>query len=119
PGTYRNISGATALAWGLVAAADRSGLRLFYASQPNTPRSAPLHELSRLKDFGVITLRAEDEIAAANVALGASFAGELGVTGTSGPGMDLKAETLGLAVILELPMGVVEVQRAGPSTGML
>src|SRR5918911_554048 len=118
PGTYRNISGATALAWGLVAAADRSALRLFYASYPITPASELLHELSRLKNFGVITLQAEDEIAAANVALGASFAGELGVTGTSGPGMDLKAETLGLAVALELPMVIVDVQRAGPSTGM-
>ncbi len=118
PGTYRNITGATALAWGLVAAAERSGLRLFYASYPITPASELLHELSRLKNFGVITLQAEDEIAAANVALGASFAGDLGVTGTSGPGMDLKAETLGLAVILELPMVIVDVQRAGPSTGM-
>jgi 2-oxoglutarate ferredoxin oxidoreductase subunit alpha len=118
PGTYRNISGATALAWGLVAAAERSGLRLFYASYPITPASELLHELSRLKNFGVITLQAEDEIAAANVALGASFAGDLGVTGTSGPGMDLKAETLGLAVALELPMVIVDVQRAGPSTGM-
>jgi 2-oxoglutarate ferredoxin oxidoreductase subunit alpha len=118
PGTYRNISGATALAWGLVAASERSGLRLFYASYPITPASELLHELSRLKNFGVITLQAEDEIAAANVALGASFAGDLGVTGTSGPGMDLKAETLGLAVILELPMVIVDVQRAGPSTGM-
>ncbi len=118
PGTYRNISGATALAWGLVAAAERSGLRLFYASYPITPASELLHELSRLKNFNVMTLQAEDEIAAANVALGASFAGDLGVTGTSGPGMDLKAETLGLAVILELPMVIVDVQRAGPSTGM-
>ena len=118
PGTYRNISGATALAWGLVAAAERSGLRLFYASYPITPASELLHELSRLKNFGVVTLQAEDEIAAANVALGASFAGDLGVTGTSGPGMDLKAETLGLAVVLELPTVIVDVQRAGPSTGM-
>ena len=118
PGTYRNISGATALAWGLVAASERSGLRLFYASYPITPASELLHELSRLKNFGVITLQAEDEIAAANVALGAAFAGDLGVTGTSGPGMDLKAETLGLAVTLELPMVIVDVQRAGPSTGM-
>jgi 2-oxoglutarate/2-oxoacid ferredoxin oxidoreductase subunit alpha len=118
PGTYRNISGATALAWGLVAASQRSGLRLFYASYPITPASELLHELSRLKNFGVITLQAEDEIAAANVALGAAFAGDLGVTGTSGPGMDLKAETLGLAVTLELPLVVVDVQRAGPSTGM-
>ncbi len=118
PGTYRNISGAAALAWGLLAAAERSGLRLFYASYPITPASELLHELSRLKNFGVITLQAEDEIAAAGMALGASFAGDLGVTGTSGPGMDLKAETLGLAVALELPLVVVDVQRAGPSTGM-
>jgi 2-oxoglutarate/2-oxoacid ferredoxin oxidoreductase subunit alpha len=118
PGTYRNMSGATALAWGLVAASDRAGIPLFYASYPITPASELLHELSRLKNFGVRTLQAEDEIAAANVALGASFAGQLGVTGTSGPGMDLKAETVGLAVILELPMVVVDVQRAGPSTGM-
>jgi 2-oxoglutarate ferredoxin oxidoreductase subunit alpha len=118
PGTYRNVSGATALAWGLVAASERSGLRLFYASYPITPASELLHELSRLKNFGVITMQAEDEIAAANIALGAAFAGDLGVTGTSGPGMDLKAETLGLAVILELPMVIVDVQRAGPSTGM-
>lgn len=118
PGTYRNISGAAALAWGLLAAAERSGLRLFYASYPITPASELLHELSRLKNFGVITLQAEDEIAAAGMALGASFAGDLGVTGTSGPGMDLKAETIGLAVALELPLVVVDVQRAGPSTGM-
>ncbi|MCI0634248.1 MAG: 2-oxoacid:acceptor oxidoreductase subunit alpha [Actinobacteria bacterium] len=118
PGTYRNVSGAQALAWGLVAASERSGLRLFYASYPITPASELLHELSRLKNFGVMTLQAEDEIAAANVALGAAFAGDLGVTGTSGPGMDLKAETLGLAVMLELPMVIVDVQRAGPSTGM-
>ncbi|MFM7719246.1 MAG: 2-oxoacid:acceptor oxidoreductase subunit alpha [Actinomycetota bacterium] len=118
PGTYRNVSGATALAWGLVAAAERSGLNLFYASYPITPASELLHELSRLKNFGVRTLQAEDEIAAANVALGAAFAGDLAVTGTSGPGMDLKAETLGLAVMMELPMVIVDVQRAGPSTGM-
>jgi 2-oxoglutarate/2-oxoacid ferredoxin oxidoreductase subunit alpha len=118
PGVYRNIAGSTALAWGLVAASRRSGIPLFYASYPITPASELLHELSRLKNFGVVTLQAEDEIAAANVALGASFAGQLGVTGTSGPGMDLKAETLGLAAILELPMVIVDVQRAGPSTGM-
>ena len=118
PGVYRNVSGAQALALGLVAAAERSGVRLFYASYPITPASELLHELSRLKNFDVITLQAEDEIAAANVALGAAFAGDLGVTGTSGPGMDLKAETLGLAVTLELPMVIVDVQRAGPSTGM-
>jgi len=118
PGTYRNISGAAALAWGLVAAGNRAQLPLFYASYPITPASELLHELSRLKNFGVLTLQAEDEIAAAGIALGASFAGHLGVTGTSGPGMDLKAETLGLAVALELPLVVVDVQRAGPSTGM-
>jgi len=118
PGIYRNITGAAALALGLVAASERSGLPLFYASYPITPASELLHELSRLKNFGVRTLQAEDEIAAANVALGAGFAGHLGVTGTSGPGMDLKAETLGLAVALELPMVIVDVQRAGPSTGM-
>jgi 2-oxoglutarate ferredoxin oxidoreductase subunit alpha len=118
PGTYRNIAGSTALSWGLIAASERSGLRLFYASYPITPASELLHELSRHKNFGVITLQAEDEIAAANVALGAAFAGQLAVTGTSGPGMDLKAETLGLAVITELPMVIVDVQRAGPSTGL-
>jgi 2-oxoglutarate ferredoxin oxidoreductase subunit alpha len=118
PGIYRNIAGSTALSWGLVAAAERSGLTLFYASYPITPASELLHELSRHKNFGVITLQAEDEIAAANVALGAAFAGDLAVTGTSGPGMDLKAETLGLAVIMELPMIVVDVQRGGPSTGL-
>jgi 2-oxoglutarate ferredoxin oxidoreductase subunit alpha len=118
PGTYRNIAGATALAWGLIAASERSGLQLFYASYPITPASELLHELSRHKNFGVITLQAEDEIAAANMALGAAFAGQLAVTGTSGPGMDLKAETVGLAVIMELPLVVVDVQRAGPSTGM-
>jgi 2-oxoglutarate ferredoxin oxidoreductase subunit alpha len=118
PGTYRNASGAQALAWGLIAASVRSGLPLFYASYPITPASELLHELSRHKNFGVRTLQAEDEIAAANLALGASFGGQLGVTGTSGPGMDLKAETVGLAVALELPMVIVDVQRAGPSTGM-
>ncbi|TMK31222.1 MAG: 2-oxoacid:acceptor oxidoreductase subunit alpha [Actinobacteria bacterium] len=118
PGTYRNVSGAQALALGLVAASQRSALSLFYASYPITPASELLHELSRLKNFGVRTLQAEDEIAAANVALGAAFVGQLGVTGTSGPGMDLKAETIGLAVALELPMVIVDVQRAGPSTGM-
>jgi 2-oxoglutarate ferredoxin oxidoreductase subunit alpha len=118
PGTYRNIAGSTALAWGLIAAADRSGLSLLYASYPITPASELLHELSRHKNFGVVTLQAEDEIAAANMALGAAFAGQLAVTGTSGPGMDLKAETIGLAVIMELPMVIVDVQRAGPSTGL-
>ncbi|MCC6223376.1 MAG: 2-oxoacid:acceptor oxidoreductase subunit alpha [Thermoleophilia bacterium] len=118
PGTYRNVSGAAALAWGLIAASVRSGLPLFYASYPITPASEILHELSRRKNFDVRTLQAEDEIAAANLALGASFGGHLGVTGTSGPGMDLKAETIGLAVMLELPLVIVDVQRAGPSTGL-
>jgi 2-oxoglutarate ferredoxin oxidoreductase subunit alpha len=118
PGTYRNINGATATAYGLVAAAVRSGLPLFYASYPITPASELLHELSKHKNFGVRTFQAEDEIAAANMALGSAFAGHLGVTGTSGPGLDLKAETIGLAVMLELPMVIVDVQRAGPSTGM-
>src|SRR5437588_3981202 len=118
PGTYRNVSGAQALAWGLVAASVKSGLPLFYASYPITPASDLLHELSKHKNFGVRTLQAEDEIAAAGAALGAAFGGSLGVTGTSGPGMDLKSETVGLAVMLELPMIVVDVMRAGPSTGM-
>jgi len=118
PGLYRNIAGATALSWGLIAASQRSGLPLFYASYPITPASELLHELSRHKNFGVMTLQAEDEIAAANMALGAAFAGHLAVTGTSGPGMDLKAETLGLAVIMELPLVIVDVQRGGPSTGL-
>ena len=106
------------MALGLVAASVRSGLPLFYASYPITPASELLHELSRHKRFGVRTMQAEDEIAAVNIALGASFGGQLGVTATSGPGMDLKAETIGLAVALELPLVVIDVQRAGPSTGM-
>jgi len=118
PGIYRNVSGNTALAWGLIAASVRSGLSIFYSSYPITPASELLHELSRHKNFGVRTLQAEDEIAAAGAALGSAFAGHLGITGTSGPGLDLKQETLGLAVTLELPMVIVDVQRAGPSTGM-
>jgi 2-oxoglutarate/2-oxoacid ferredoxin oxidoreductase subunit alpha len=118
PGTYKNVNGSAALAWGLIAASVKSGLPIFYASYPITPASELLHELSRHKNFGVKTLQAEDEIAAAGAALGASFGGHLGVTGTSGPGLDLKQETIGLAVTLELPMIIVDVQRAGPSTGM-
>ncbi len=118
PGTYRNVNGTTALALGLIAASARSGLPLVLASYPITPASELLHELSRHQNFGVTTIQAEDEIAAAGMALGAAFGGRLGVTATSGPGMDLKAETIGLAVALELPMVVVDVQRAGPSTGM-
>jgi 2-oxoglutarate ferredoxin oxidoreductase subunit alpha len=118
PGTYRNVNGTTALALGLVAASVRSRLPLLLASYPITPASELLHELSRHAGFGVRTIQAEDEIAAAGMALGAAFGGRLGVTATSGPGMDLKAETVGLAVALELPMIVIDVQRAGPSTGM-
>jgi 2-oxoglutarate/2-oxoacid ferredoxin oxidoreductase subunit alpha len=118
PGTYRNVNGTTALAVGLVAASVRSRLPLVLASYPITPASELLHELSRHASFGVTTIQAEDEIAAAGMALGAAFGGRLGVTATSGPGMDLKAETIGLAVALELPMIVIDVQRAGPSTGM-
>jgi 2-oxoglutarate ferredoxin oxidoreductase subunit alpha len=118
PGLYRNVSGSSATALGLIAASVRSGLPLFYASYPITPASDLLHELSRHNALGVFTMQAEDEIAAANIALGAAFGGHLGVTATSGPGMDLKAETIGLAVALELPMVVFDVQRAGPSTGM-
>ncbi|MGZ4184944.1 MAG: 2-oxoacid:acceptor oxidoreductase subunit alpha [Solirubrobacteraceae bacterium] len=118
PGTYRNVNGTTALALGLVAASVRSRLPLLLASYPITPASELLHELSRHTSFGVRTIQAEDEIAAAGMALGAAFGGRLGVTATSGPGMDLKSETIGLAVALELPMLIVDVQRAGPSTGM-
>ena len=118
PGVYRNINGTTALSLGLIAASVKSGLQLFYASYPITPASELLHGLSRHKRFGVRTVQAEDEIAAAGMALGAAFAGHLGVTATSGPGMDLKAETVSLAVAMELPMVIVDVQRAGPSTGM-
>jgi 2-oxoglutarate ferredoxin oxidoreductase subunit alpha len=118
PGDYRNIDGTQAMALGLIAASVRSGLQLFFASYPITPASELLHALARHDRFGVRTVQAEDEIAAANMALGAAFAGKLGVTATSGPGMDLKAETIGLAAALELPMVIIDVQRAGPSTGM-
>src|SRR5437870_10363794 len=103
PGTYRNVSGAQSLAWGLVAASVKSGLPLYYASYPITPASDLLHELSKHKNFGVRTLQAEDETAAAGAALGAAFGGSLGGTGTSGPGMDRKSETVGLGGMLELP----------------
>jgi 2-oxoglutarate ferredoxin oxidoreductase subunit alpha len=118
PGTYRNVNGTTALSLGLIAASVRSRLPLVLASYPITPASELLHELSRHARIGVTTIQAEDEIAAAGMALGAAFGGRLGVTATSGPGMDLKAETIGLAVMLELPLLVIDVQRAGPSTGM-
>jgi 2-oxoglutarate/2-oxoacid ferredoxin oxidoreductase subunit alpha len=118
PGTYRNITGNSALAYGLVAASRRSGLPLFLGSYPITPASDILHELSKLKRFGVRTFQAEDEIGGVGAALGAAFGGALGVTTTSGPGMSLKAETIGLAVSVELPLIVCDIQRAGPSTGM-
>jgi 2-oxoglutarate/2-oxoacid ferredoxin oxidoreductase subunit alpha len=118
PGTYRNISGNTALAYGLVAASQLAGLPLFLGSYPITPASDILHELAKHKRFGVRTFQAEDEIAAIGAALGASFGGSLAVTSTSGPGMLLKAETVGLAVSVELPLIICDIQRAGPSTGM-
>ncbi|MDQ6606466.1 MAG: 2-oxoacid:acceptor oxidoreductase subunit alpha [Actinomycetota bacterium] len=118
PGTYRNVNGTAALAMGLIAASVRSRLPLVLASYPITPASELLHELSRHAGLGVSTIQAEDEIAAAGMALGAAFGGRLGITATSGPGMDLKAEMIGLAVMLELPLVVIDVQRAGPSTGM-
>jgi 2-oxoglutarate/2-oxoacid ferredoxin oxidoreductase subunit alpha len=118
PGTYRNITGNAALAYGLIAASRRSGLPLFLGSYPITPASDILHELAKHKRFGVRTFQAEDEIGGVGAALGASFGGALGVTTTSGPGMSLKAETIGLAVSVELPLIVCDIQRAGPSTGM-
>jgi 2-oxoglutarate ferredoxin oxidoreductase subunit alpha len=118
PGTYRNITGNLALAYGLVAAGVRSGLPVFLGSYPITPASDVLHELSKHKAFGVTTFQAEDEIAGIGAALGASFGGALGVTTTSGPGIALKSETIGLAVMTELPLLVVDVQRGGPSTGL-
>jgi 2-oxoglutarate ferredoxin oxidoreductase subunit alpha len=118
PGTYRAIRGNEALALGLVAASVKSGLDLFYGTYPITPASDLLHALSKYKSFGVRTVQAEDEIAAVGAAIGASFGGALGVTATSGPGMALKAEFMGLATMTELPLVVVDVQRAGPSTGM-
>jgi 2-oxoglutarate ferredoxin oxidoreductase subunit alpha len=118
PGTYRNIAGSQALALGFVAAAQKSGLSLFQGSYPITPASDLLHELSKYKNYGVVTFQAEDEIAAIGSAIGAAFAGSLGLTSTSGPGMALKSEFLSLAIMVELPLVVVNVQRAGPSTGM-
>ena len=118
PGTYRNITGNTALSYGLIAASQLSGLPLFLGSYPITPASDILHELARRKTFGIRTFQAEDEIAGIGAALGAAFGGALGVTTTSGPGMALKAETIGLAVAVELPLIICDIQRAGPSTGM-
>jgi 2-oxoglutarate ferredoxin oxidoreductase subunit alpha len=117
-GEYRNVTGNTALALGVVAAGVRSGLPVFLGAYPITPASDILHELSKHKRFGVTTVQAEDEIAAIGLALGASYGGALGVTSTSGPGVALKSETISLAVALELPLLIIDVQRAGPSTGM-
>ena len=118
PGIYTNVTGNTALAWGLIAAAHQAGLPLFLGSYPITPASDILHELSKHKQFGVRTFQAEDEIAGIGAAIGAAFGGALGVTTTSGPGVDLKSESIGLAVSLELPLVVVDIQRGGPSTGL-
>jgi len=118
PGKYRNITGNQALAWGLIAAAKKAKLDLFLGSYPITPASDILHELSVYKHFGVKTFQAEDEIAGVTSALGASFGGALGVTTTSGPGVALKTEAIGLAVMVELPLIIVNVQRGGPSTGL-
>ncbi len=118
PGTYRNISGNQALTLGFVAAAQKAGRPLFLGSYPITPASDILHELSQYKNFGIYTFQAEDEIAAIGSALGASFAGSIGLTTTSGPGMALKMEFIGLAIMVELPLIIVDIQRGGPSTGL-
>ena len=118
PGVYRSIMGNQALAYGLIAASQKSGLRLFLGSYPITPASDILHELSRHKAFGVRTFQAEDEIAAITSAIGAAYGGSLGVTTTSGPGMALKAEAMGLAVMMEIPLLICNIQRGGPSTGL-
>ena len=118
PGTYRSIMGNLAVTYGLIAASQKSGLPLFLGSYPITPASDILHELSRYKNFGVRTFQAEDEIAAISTAIGAAYGGALGVTTTSGPGMALKAEAMGLAVMLEIPLVICNIQRGGPSTGL-
>jgi 2-oxoglutarate ferredoxin oxidoreductase subunit alpha len=118
PGTYTNINGNTALAWGLIAAAQQAEMPLFLGSYPITPASDILHELSKHKEFGIRTLQAEDEIAGIGSALGASFGGHLAITTTSGPGVALKSETISLAISLELPLVIVDIQRGGPSTGL-
>src|SRR2546421_7864399 len=118
PGTYRNVMGSTALALGLVAAAQKAGLRLFFGSYPITPASDILHELAKHRRFLLTTFQAEDEIAAISAAIGASFSGALGITGSSGPGLALKTEAMGLAVMTELPLVIINVQRGGPSTGL-
>jgi len=118
PGVYRNLSGNTALAMGFVAAAQQAGLKLFQGSYPITPASDILHELSMYKEFGVVTFQAEDEIAAITSAIGAAYAGSLAITTTSGPGMALKGEAIGLATMVELPIVIADIQRGGPSTGL-
>ncbi|HEY5465132.1 MAG TPA: 2-oxoacid:acceptor oxidoreductase subunit alpha [Hanamia sp.] len=118
PGNYRSIMGNQALAYGLIAASQKSGLQLFLGSYPITPASDILHELSRHKNFGIKTFQAEDEIAAVSSAIGASYGGSLGVTTTSGPGMALKSEAMGLAMMLEIPLLICDIQRGGPSTGL-
>ncbi|WP_236789708.1 2-oxoacid:acceptor oxidoreductase subunit alpha [Amycolatopsis sp. GM8] len=118
PGTYRQITGNTALAYGIVAAGQQAGLKVLLGTYPITPASDILHELSKHKNYGVLTFQAEDEIAGIGAALGASYGGALGVTSTSGPGIALKSETIGLGVMLELPLIVIDVQRGGPSTGL-
>ncbi len=118
PGLYRTITGADAISYGLVAGAQLAGLKMFFGGYPITPASAILHSLSRLKEFGVTTFQAEDEIAAIASAIGASYAGQLGVTSSSGPGIALKGEAMGLAVMTELPLVIVNSQRGGPSTGL-
>ena len=118
PGVYRQITGNIALAYGLIAASKLSGLDLFLGAYPITPASSILEELARHKSFGVRTFQAEDEIAAVGAALGAAFGGSLGVTTSAGPGIVLKQETIGLGIMLELPLLILDIQRAGPSTGM-
>jgi 2-oxoglutarate ferredoxin oxidoreductase subunit alpha len=117
-GTYRNIQGNIALSYGLITAAQKAGIDLFLGSYPITPASDILHELSKHKNFGVTTFQAEDEIAAVSSAIGAAYGGKLGITTTSGPGMALKAEAMGLAAMLEVPLLVIDIQRGGPSTGL-
>ena len=118
PGSYRSIMGNQALSYGLIAASQKSGLQLFLGSYPITPASDILHELAKYKNFGIKTFQAEDEIAAITSSIGAAYGGSLGVTTTSGPGMALKAEAMGLAVMLEIPLIIINVQRGGPSTGL-
>ena len=118
PGLYRTVTGAEAISMGLVAGAQLAGLKMFFGGYPITPASAILHHLSRLKEYGVTTFQAEDEIAAIGSAIGASYAGSLGVTSSSGPGIALKAEAMGLAIMTELPLVIINSQRGGPSTGL-